>query len=247
MLSGLAQTLTLLRVFIQPSLIVPRVTVPSIRHLDFHALKAAGYRGAVFDRDNCLTVPHEDRLVPELREAWRECKQVFGDGNVVIVSNSAGTAIDAAGIQAESLSHHLGVPVLFHDVGKPGCIPTIKRYFASLPPSSTSSDAYAVSHVQMSELVVVGDRLLTDVLMANHMGALSVWTSGLWVKEAMGLRAVERVLLKSVRASAGRKSMDESKLFTKDGKRAVAPAASDGEVGLLGKIYWRMRRIARLA
>ena len=56
-----------------------------IRQLDFSALRQAGYRGAVFDKDNCLvrgtssrftayltsvqTVPHHDTIVPEL-EVW---------------------------------------------------------------------------------------------------------------------------------------------------------------------------------
>lgn len=57
-----------------------------IRHLDFDALKRAGYRGAVFDKDNCLvkfpaktlTVnAHEQftRLFPERIPSYRKLKR----------------------------------------------------------------------------------------------------------------------------------------------------------------------------
>lgn len=62
-----------------------------IRYLDFAALRKAGYRGAVFDKDNCLvrykplimtfaessgqTVPYQDTLVPELQVRNYESQQ----------------------------------------------------------------------------------------------------------------------------------------------------------------------------
>jgi len=168
--------------------------------LDFVALKAAGYRGAVVDKDNCLTLPHHDELVPELTDAWRECRRTFGEGNVLVVSNSAGTTQhDAGGIQAESISHYLQVHVLRHHTPKPGysCIRGIRSYFASLP-----------TPVKDDELVVIGDRIFTDVVMANRMksgdngrGPLAIWTSGVWTKEAMGMRWIEKKLVEAVTRS----------------------------------------------
>ena len=56
------------------------------------------------------------------------------------------------------------------------------------------------------ELVVIGDRIFTDVVMANRMKSrdsgtapLSVWTTGVWVKEAMGMRWIEKKLVEAVR------------------------------------------------
>jgi len=179
---------------INPRLVIPALSVRDIRQLDFVALKAAGYRGAVVDKDNCLTLPHRDELVPELTDAWRECRQTFGEGNVLVVSNSAGTPhYDAGGIQAESISHYLQVPVLRHKTPKPGysCIQGVRNYFASLP-----------SPMKDDELVIIGDRIFTDVVMANRMkardtgrGPLAIWTSGVWVKEAMGMRWMEKKLV----------------------------------------------------
>lgn len=107
-----------------------------IRQVDFRALKRAGYKGAVFDKDNCIvrdnllelllkaeirqTLPQQDGLVPELQvrlywralvaalltfrqDSWRECREVFGEGNILIVSNSAGTQSDAGGLQVRHL------------------------------------------------------------------------------------------------------------------------------------------------
>jgi phosphatidylglycerophosphatase GEP4 len=58
------------------------------------------------------------------------------------------------------------VPVLSHSTKKPGCGPEIMEYFLSRPETG-------VTHP--SQVAVVGDRLSTDVMMANSMGAYSVW------------------------------------------------------------------------
>lgn len=63
-------------------------------------------------------------------------------------------------MQAESVSHHLSAPVLRHPSLKPSysCIKSIRAYFASLP-----------RPIKDEELVIVGDRLLTDIILANRM------------------------------------------------------------------------------
>ncbi|KIJ15571.1 hypothetical protein PAXINDRAFT_29563, partial [Paxillus involutus ATCC 200175] len=143
-----------------PRVVLPHVILTDIRQLDFLALRKAGYRGAVFDKDNCLTVPHQDLLVPELQATWKECREVFGESNVLIVSNSVGTKHDPGEIQAESVSHYLSVPVLRHNSPKPAysCINAIRAYFSTLRVP-----------IKDEELVVVGDRVFTDVVMANRM------------------------------------------------------------------------------
>nr|GAT56202.1 predicted protein [Mycena chlorophos] len=153
-------TLVPFQLLFNPRVALPNLMVKDIRHLDFAALKKAGYQGAVFDKDNCLTLPHRDELVPELQEAWDDCRKTFGDANVLIVSNSAGTKSDTGGVQAESVQRHLKAPVLFHSTVKPGyaCIRGIQRYFGSLR-----------TPIQAEQLIVVGDRIFTDVVMANRM------------------------------------------------------------------------------
>ncbi|KAJ7188790.1 mitochondrial PGP phosphatase-domain-containing protein [Mycena filopes] len=217
-----------------PRIILPNLVVKDIRHLDFGALKAAGYRGAVFDKDNCLTLPHKDELVPDLRGAWEDCRQTFGEGNVLIVSNSAGSRSDYAGIQAESVKRSLQVPVLFHSTPKPGysCIKGIQRYFSSLR-----------TPVRTEQLIVVGDRVFTDVVLANrlrnlergsgflHMcfrcvferggtpgrendaassqrstesGPLAIWTTNVWKQEATIMRWCEKKLVDIIQRRTSR-------------------------------------------
>jgi len=201
-----------------------------IRQIDFKALRKAGYRGAVFDKDNCLTLPHHDTLILELQDSWDECREVFGEKNVLIVSNSAGSQLDSGGIQAESVSRHLRVPVLRHASPKPAysCIKDIQTYFASLHSSPSyfgirketteamTNDVQSESGPPRdSELIVVGDRIFTDVVLANRMqarftskshslaadpgpGTLAIWTTHVWQKEAMFLRWAERKVVRVV-------------------------------------------------
>ncbi|KAG6920038.1 hypothetical protein DXG01_010106 [Tephrocybe rancida] len=208
-----------------PRLVLPSIVVKDIRHIDFAALKAAGYRGAIFDKDNCITHPHKDTIVPEVQHAWDECRKTFGDGNILIVSNSAGTSLDPGGIQCESVSYNTGVPVLRHKSFKPAysCITVVRGYFSSLR-----------FPIRDEELIVVGDRIFTDVIMANRMrqwkdspgllrmaftcgyedggavgkerdashdrprGPLSIWTTGVWQRESMGMRWCEQKLVQAV-------------------------------------------------
>ena len=49
--------------------------------------------------------------------------------------------------------------------------------------------------IQPSELVVVGDRISTDIVLGNRLGALSIWTTGLWERELMSVRYFEYCLV----------------------------------------------------
>ncbi|RUS34754.1 hypothetical protein BC938DRAFT_478750 [Jimgerdemannia flammicorona] len=87
------------RVITKPSLVVPHLVVPDVRHINFRQLKSSGFRALAFDKDNCLTAPYQSIIYPPFQDAWNECKEAFGEENVVIVSNSAGTHDDVGGKQ----------------------------------------------------------------------------------------------------------------------------------------------------
>ncbi|KIM59296.1 hypothetical protein SCLCIDRAFT_126376 [Scleroderma citrinum Foug A] len=227
-----------------PRVILPHVIIADIRQLDFLALQKAGYRGAIFDKDNCLTIPYKDSLVPELQDAWKECREIFGEGNVLI---------------AESASYHLSVPVLQHKSPKPAysCISGIRAYFSSLR-----------NPIKDDELVVVGDRIFTDVVMANRMcrrvalsaevskrgdavslrervnGPLAIWTNGVWQKESMVMRYFERHLVDAVcRWTDSRSHLAEfQKIFAKP---VPLPNTSEGKkisIKRLWSILWKKER-----
>lgn len=71
--------------------------------------------------------------------------------------------------KAALLEQNTGIPVLRHSTKKPGVYPSIIDYFNN-PRHAASS---GVTHP--SQIVIVGDRLFTDVMMANMMGSWSVW------------------------------------------------------------------------
>ncbi|KAI0034856.1 mitochondrial PGP phosphatase-domain-containing protein [Vararia minispora EC-137] len=232
---NLPGTLVPLYALFNPRLLHPHITVADIRQLDFAALRRAGYRGAIFDKDNCLTAPHKDTLVPELEDAWTDCLTTFGPSNVLIVSNSAGTTVDPGQFQAESVSHHLRARVLLHTAYKPAyaAASAARAYFASLP-----------SPLEPRELVVVGDRVLTDIVLARRLaqpdtfpariavrfaslrdllsgrkqrsgdGPLAVLTTGVWTRESMLFRRAESALVRafehfSPEAKAEREGFEE--------------------------------------
>jgi phosphatidylglycerophosphatase GEP4 len=72
------------------------------------------------------------------------------------VSNSAGTRNDPAQLQAESVAHHLRSPVLLHAALKPSY-------------SCASAALSALPDLSPHEIVVVGDRLFTDVVLAHRL------------------------------------------------------------------------------
>ncbi|KAN0063084.1 hypothetical protein ACQY0O_004247 [Thecaphora frezii] len=204
-MSNLAGVTAVLSVLLRPSLVIPHIQTPDIRHLDWSALHASGVRFLVFDKDNCLTIPHSDHLEPALIESWAECQRVFGRENILIVSNSSGSTDDPSGLGAESLSRALGVPVLCHSQKKPGptCVNEALEYFVRLsfdpegtvregqrmPPGLLSSVAAGEQSTWIERrkmrkmlrdgvpqdaegrgsILLVGDRTMTDVVLAHRM------------------------------------------------------------------------------
>lgn len=92
-----------------------------------------------------------------------ELLKTYSPNNILIVSNSSGThSKDPIGAEADSLERNTGVKVLRHDIAKPGCRDDIIAHFGDRISSP-------------SQIAVIGDRLFTDVVMANQMGSCAVW------------------------------------------------------------------------
>ena len=100
-------------------LALPHLAVPDVSWVDWAALRAAGFEGCVFDKDNTLTEPYALALHPAARGGLATCLRAFG-GRVVLYSNSAGLQqFDPDGSEAAALEEALGVPVLRHREKKP--------------------------------------------------------------------------------------------------------------------------------
>ena len=89
----------------------------------------------------------------------------------MIVSNSAGTPDDVGGQEAGLLEKATGVKVLRHKTKKPGCGAQIFEFLRNESGNGVT---------RPSQIVVIGDRLSTDIMMANMSGFL-----GLWVKDGV--------------------------------------------------------------
>ena len=160
---------TLNIIFRRPGLLVPHVSVPHLGDLDFLSLKASGVDYVVLDKDNTLTAPYVDAAHVDVADSIKRAKDAFGEDNCIVLSNSAGSGDDAPEYTAaKACEAALGLRVARHpEAQKPQCLEGV---VASLPASDASTVA------------VVGDRLATDVLAANEIGALSVHTRPLDTK-----------------------------------------------------------------
>ena len=142
------------------SVLLPHVAVASVDEVDWRALADAGFRGAVFDKDNTLTEPYARNLTPAGAVAVAGATAAFGADRVALLSNSAGLKqYDPDGDEADALEAALGVAVIRH---------------ASKKPAGTADALVAHFGVPANRLVMVGDRYLTDIVYGNRHAMLTV-------------------------------------------------------------------------
>ncbi|KAF2398562.1 HAD-superfamily phosphatase [Trichodelitschia bisporula] len=170
---NLSGTLNTLRLLHQPSLILPHLTIPTFAHLPIPLTippspdqKPTTIRAIILDKDNCFAAPHSLSIHPSCQSTFSRLKATYPSAALLIVSNTAGTSSDPASAQALALERETGVKVLRHGTKKPGCGPAVLAYLRAHPELRITSP---------DQIAVVGDRLLTDVMLANMMGAQSVW------------------------------------------------------------------------
>jgi phosphatidylglycerophosphatase GEP4 len=83
------------------------------------------------------------------------------------VSNTAGaSSIDPSLHLASAVESSTGITVLPHSTKKPGCGSDILSYFLSHPETGVT---------RADQIAIIGDRLTTDVMMANLMGSYAIW------------------------------------------------------------------------
>jgi phosphatidylglycerophosphatase GEP4 len=101
------------------------------------------------------------------QETFARLKSQYPGKRLLIVSNSSGTSsLDPTLSKAQLLTTNTGLPVLSHSTKKPGCGAEIMDYFLKHPETGVT---------RPDQIAVVGDRLSTDVVMANLMGSYGVW------------------------------------------------------------------------
>ena len=173
-------TINILRLFTNPALCLPHYTVSTFDQLPVplsaafvarNGEKKPDIRAVVLDKDNCFAVPNHNFVHPSNLSKFEEIRAAYPGSRLLIVSNSAGTGSDKGYAEADEVERNTGVKVLRHSTKKPGCHSEIMDYLRNAPDARVTSPA---------QVAVVGDRLFTDVMMANMMGS-----HGIWVKDGV--------------------------------------------------------------
>ncbi|KAI0599133.1 mitochondrial PGP phosphatase [Biscogniauxia sp. FL1348] len=175
-LSGFVNVFKLLA---KPSLCLPHATVSTFADLPTPLGKVFEGRGRkadikaiVLDKDDCFAYPDTNEIYPAYLDRFQQLRKEYPGNSLLIVSNTAGaTSHDRNGMLAEELESVTGVSVLAHRVKKPGCRDEIMAHFRKHP-------EIGVTHP--SQVAIIGDRLMTDMMLANMMGS---W--GLWIKDGV--------------------------------------------------------------
>ncbi len=130
--------------------LVPDLYLKSIYDIDLNKLKKRGIKGIVTDLDNTLIEWDRPQATPELMN-W--IKEIQSQGfSIVIVSNNNRDRV-------EKVAKPLGVPFV-HRAKKP-----MKNAF---------KQALNKLNVPVSQSVVIGDQVFTDVFGGNRMGLYTI-------------------------------------------------------------------------
>lgn len=181
-----ALRLTLAYALHDPSSLLPHQTVPTLLWLPLPIGSSLPslpgrdtkptIRALVLDKDNTLCPPRSTYLhqsyLNKIEKIKSSAEFSHNPHSVIIVSNTAGSSsAPAHESEAKLLEAELGLTVLRQQPGrkKPFCGPDLLEYFKK---HGVTEDA--------AEIVVVGDRLATDVLLAREMGSWSVWCRDGW-------------------------------------------------------------------
>ncbi|GAO15204.1 uncharacterized protein UV8b_04249 [Ustilaginoidea virens] len=173
---NLSATLNATKLFFKPGICLPHCTVPTFNDLPIpldkglHQLgRQSDIRAVVLDKDDCFAYPDAKHVHEPYKSHFQDLRRAYPGRRLLVVSNTAGAAgWDPDRKQAAEVEKNTGVHVLPHSAKKPGCGAEIMAYFRQHPETGVTDP----SHV-----AVVGDRLTTDMMLANMMGGWGFWIS----------------------------------------------------------------------
>jgi uncharacterized protein len=149
-----------------------------VTDIDLEQLKNDGIRGLIFDLDSTLLAPHSGKITPEVAEWLRQAREMF---EVAIVSNNKRAKY------IEQVRELLQMPIIGH-----AAKPRRWAFFEILK---------GFNNIEPSQVAVIGDRPLTDVLGGQRAGMKTVLV---WPLKSMSepnwvtmMRKIERYVIKT--------------------------------------------------
>lgn len=160
-------TVNCFKLIFNPKLCYPQLQISTFSELPVLKMKnELNIKAVVLDKDNCFAFPYENHVWPEYAKTWELLKEHYPpETSLLIVSNSAGTNDDPGLLNLQEVEKSTGVPVLKHSTKKPGCHEEILDYFIKQRQICQSP----------REIAIVGDRLFTDIIMANTMKSYGIY------------------------------------------------------------------------
>ena len=149
---------------------IPHVRAHSVADIDYRKLHAAGIRYVIFDKDNTLTEPYSHAYFNErVRHAiLEECKGAFGIKNIAMLSNSVGSKDDKGNHEARAVEKSMEIAVIRHALKKPAVHDDIMHHFNAR---------------EEDKIAIVGDRILSDVVLGNSLGMFTIYVDPLNVSK----------------------------------------------------------------
>jgi HAD superfamily phosphatase (TIGR01668 family) len=144
---------------LSPNLIVKGRTVECLDCVDisvinWNAIKDHGFKAVCFDKDNVLTRPKQMHIHEPFKESLLQATSLF---RCAVLSNSVfrGRNLLVDGDQF--------IDCIPHTLPKPFCSKDLSAHFEGIP---------------NSEVLFIGDRLFTDICMANRSSMFSIYIDG---------------------------------------------------------------------
>ncbi|KTW29681.1 HAD phosphatase, family IIIA [Pneumocystis carinii B80] len=155
-----------------PSLLVPHLIINNFSQIPINISQTLklhfthlsdsdiNIKALILDKDNCITIPGDLNLYSSYNEKWLQLKRNYD--YILIVSNSSGIYTKKYQDEAIILEQNLGVSVFRHKKKKPHCASDLLNFLSNM-------------NISPNQIVVIGDRLFTDILLGNLMGTWTIW------------------------------------------------------------------------
>lgn len=132
-------------------LVKPTLIIPDVTAIDLTWLKAQGVEGIIFDLDNTIMAPHAGFLEDNIK-SWLENVQDAGFRSIVVSNNKKM-------VYMQEVEKVLNFPVI-GNAGKPR-----RKYLRQ---------ALSMLNLTPDQVVVIGDRPLTDIWGGQRLGAHTI-------------------------------------------------------------------------